>query len=105
MADPRKLVDKTDIPIALQTASQMISMKPVEVWELVEEEMVEKSPEQVEMVKGMIKSLLKSQALAHHHVTDVADHLTALADVVSVPALLQVMNGTVRPVVAVEFMK
>ena len=41
---------------------------------------------------------LKLQALAHRHAADVADHLTASMDMISVPTLLQVMNATVRPV-------
>ena len=61
LADPRKLVDKEKIPIAPQTASQLISTKPREVWELVKEEMAQKTPQQVDMLKGIIK---KSQALA-----------------------------------------
>ena len=65
----KKTVDLTTLvdeePIAPQRASQMISMKPAEVWELFKEEMNTKSPEQVEMLKNMIKALLKSQALAH----------------------------------------
>ena len=65
------------------------------VWELVEEEMTGKSLKQVKMVQDTIKNLLKSQALAHQHVADVADHLTALVDMVNIPVLLQVMNATV----------
>ena len=49
------------------------------------------------MLKNMIKALLKSQALAHRHAADVADHLMALADMISIPGLLQVMNVTLHP--------
>ena len=83
MVDLTALVD--DNQIALQTASQMISLKPTEVWELVEEEVSAKKPEQIRMLKDRTKSLCKSQALAHRHALDVADHLTALADMVSIP--------------------
>ena len=51
--DPSTLVDEGEI--APQKASQMISMKPAEVWELVEEEMSMKSPDQVKMMKDTIK--------------------------------------------------
>ena len=97
MIDPTTLVD--DDVIAPQKASQIISMKPNKVWELVEEEMVNKSPEQVKMMKDMIKVLLRSQSLAHRHAVD---HLMVLSDMMSIPGLLQVMNATLCPVVAVK---
>ena len=50
MTDPQKLVDEEDLPIVPQTASQMTLMKLAEVWELVKEEMAEKSPKQVKIV-------------------------------------------------------
>ena len=98
--DPSTLVEEGEI--TPQTASQIISMKPAEVWELVKEEMSVKSPEQVKMMKDMIKALLKLQSLAHRHAADVADHLTALMNMMSIPGLLQVMNVTLHPIVAVK---
>ena len=50
--DPGKLVDDTDI--GPQTASQIMSMKPQEVFELVEEEVVGKSKEQISAIKKCI---------------------------------------------------
>ena len=100
MVDPTSLVDEG--PIAPQTVLQIISMKPAEVWELVEEEMSAKKPEQVKMLKEMIKNICKSQVLAHRHAADVADHLVALTDVVSMLIALKVMNAMMRPVVAVK---
>ena len=60
------------------------------------------SPEQVKMMKDTIKALLKSQSLAHRHAADVTDHLTALADMMNIPGLLQVMDVTLCLVVAVK---
>ena len=98
--DPTSLVD--DLPIAPQRASQLVSLKPEEVWELVEEKISAKKPEQVKMMKDTIKNICRSQALAHRHAVDTADNTLALADMVSVPILLKVMNATMRPVVAVK---
>ena len=61
--DPTSLVD--DEPIAPQTASQIVSMKPQEVLKLVEEEISTRKPEQKWMIWETIKNVCKSQALAH----------------------------------------
>ena len=53
--DPGTLADDTDI--GPQTASQMMSMKPQEVFELVEEELVRKSKEQVNAIKKCIGNI------------------------------------------------
>ena len=53
--DPGTLVDDTDI--GPQTASQMMSMKPQEVFKLVEEELVGKSKEQISAIKKCISSI------------------------------------------------
>ena len=63
--DPGTLVD--DMAIGPQTASQMMSMKPQEVLELVEEELAGKSKEQITAIKKCIGSICKEQALAHRH--------------------------------------
>ena len=58
--DPGTLVD--DKNIGPQTASQMMSMKPQEVFELVEEELVRKSKEQVITIRKCIGNICKEQA-------------------------------------------
>ena len=70
--DPGMLVD--DMDIGPQTASQMMSMKPQEVFELVEEELVRKSKEQINAIKKCIGSICREQALAHRHVAEAADN-------------------------------
>ena len=72
------LVDDTDI--GPQTASQMMSMKPQEVFELVEEELVGKSKEQVNAIKKCIGSICKEQAMAHRHAAEAVDNLSALME-------------------------
>ena len=51
--DPGTLVDDTEI--GPQTASEMMKMKPQEVFELVEEELVGKTKEQINAIKKCIK--------------------------------------------------
>ena len=68
--DPGTLVDDTDI--GPQTASQMMSMKLQEVFELVEEELVGKSKEQISAIKKCIASVCKEQALGHRHAVEAA---------------------------------
>ena len=96
--DPRTLVD--DMDIGPQTASQMMSMKPQEVFELVEEELIGKSKEQISPVKKCIGSICKEQALAHRHAAEAVDNLLALTEMVSLPILVKVISVTMRPTVA-----
>ena len=94
------LVDDTDI--GPQTASQMMSMKPQEVFKLVEEELVGKSKEQINAIKRCISNICKEQALAHRHAAEAADNLVALTEMVSLPILVKVISGTMRPTVAIK---
>ena len=102
----RKTLDPTSIiqeePIGPQTASEMVSMNPEEMCQMLEEELQTKTPEEVQQIKNTIKNLCKSQALAHRHAANLADYLAQLTDMVSLPATIKVMNSTLRPVVAVK---
>ena len=98
--DPGTLVD--DTVIGPQTASQMVSMKPQEVFELVEEELVGKSKEQINAIKKCISSICKKQALAHRHAAEAADNLSALTDLVSLPIMIKVISATMRLTVAIR---
>ena len=98
--DPTSLVD--DLPIGPQTASQIVSMKPEDVMELVEEEIATIKPEQKKMIKQTIQNICRSQALVHRYAADLGDHLASLCDMVSIPMMLKVMNATMRLVVAVK---
>ena len=98
--DPGMLVDDTDI--GPQMASQMMSMKPQEVFELVEEELVGKSREQINAIKKCIGNICKEQALAHRHAAEAVDNLAALMEMVSLPILMKVISGTMRPTVAIK---
>ena len=101
--DPGTLVDDTDI--GPQTTSQMMSMKPQEVFELVEEELVGKSKEQIDAIKKCIGNIYKEQALAHRHVAEAADNLATLTEMVSLPILVKVISGTMRPTVAIKILE
>ena len=57
--DPGTLVDDTEI--GPQTASEMMKMKPQEVFELVEEELVGKTKEQVNAIKKCIGNVCREQ--------------------------------------------
>ena len=98
--DPGTLVDNTDI--GPQTASEMMTMKPQEVFELVEEELVGKSKEQVNTIKKCIGNICKEQALAHRHAAEVADNLVALTEMVSLLILIKVISATMRPTMAIK---
>ena len=77
-------------------------MKPQEVFELVEEELVGKSKEQINAIKKCISSICKEQALAHRHAAEAADNLSALTDLVSLPIIIKVISATMRRTVAIQ---
>ena len=103
--DPTTLVPEP--AIAPQRASDMISFKkPDEILEVVKGELEgKKTPVQVKELKIMIANNCRSQALAHRHAADVADHLVMLTDIASLPVVMMVINACQRPVVAVKILE
>ena len=101
--DPGTLVDDTEI--GPQTASEMMKMKPQEVFELVEEELVRKTKEQVNAIKKCIGNVCREQALAHRHVAEVADNLASLTEMVGLPILVKVIRVMMRPTVAIKILE
>ena len=101
--DPGTLTD--DKEIGPQTASEMMKMKLQEVFELVEEELVGKNREQVNAIKKCIGNVCREQALAHRHAAEAADNLAMLMEMVSLPILVKVISGAMRPTVAIKIPK
>ena len=97
--DLTTLVDSTDI--GPQMASDIVNLKPQEIFELVEDELVGKSKEQVNVIKKCIGNICREQALAHRHAAEAADNLASLTDLVSLPILIKVISATMRPTVAI----
>ena len=100
VVDPGMLI--VDTEIGPQTASEMMKMKPHEVFELVEEELVRKTKEQVNVIKKCIGNVCREQALAHRHVAEAADNLALLMEMVSLPILVKVISVMMRPTVAIK---
>ena len=98
--DPGTLVGDTEI--GLQRASEMIKMKPQEVFKLVENELTRKMKEQVNAIKKCIGNICKEQALAHRHTAEAADNLAALTELVSLLILVKVISATMMPTVAIK---
>ena len=98
--DPTTLVENMEI--GPQMASDVVSLKPQEIFELVEEELVGKSKEQVNVIKKCIGNICREQALAHRHAAEAADNLASLTDLVSLPIVIKVMSATMRPTVAIK---
>ena len=90
-------------PVAPQRASDAVSFKnPDEILESLKEELAGKTPLQIKELKITIANICRSQALAHQHTADVADHLVTLTEITSLPVVMTVMNACQRPVVAVK---
>ena len=98
--DPVTLVDDTEI--GPQMASDVMNLKPQEIFELVEEELVGKTKEQVNTIKKCIGNICREQALAHRHAAEAADNMANLTELVSLPILLKVISTTMRPTVAIK---
>ena len=98
--DPTTLVDITDI--GPQMASDIVNLKPQEIMELVEDELVGKSEQQVGRIKKCIGNICREQALAHRHAAEAAENLANLTDLVSLPILVKVISATMRPTVAIK---
>ena len=101
--DPGTLVDNMEI--GPQTASEMMKMKPQEVFELVEEELVGKTKEQTNAIKKCIGNICREQELAHRHVAEAADNLATLTDMVSLLILVKVISATMKPTVTIKIPK
>ena len=97
--DPTTLVEDTEI--GPQMASDVMNLKPQEIFELVEDELVGKTKEQVNIIKKCIGNICREQALAHRHAAEAADNLVSLTDLVSLPILIKVISATMRPTVAI----
>ena len=97
--DLTTLVESTEI--GPQMVSDVVSLKPQEIFELVEDELVGKSKEQVNIIKKCIGNICREQALAHRHAAEAADNLASLMDMVSLPILIKVISATMRPTVAI----
>ena len=100
-ADPTTLI--AEELVAPQRASDVVSFKnPDEILEAVKEELAGKTPVQIKELKITIANICRSQALAHQHAADAADHLVTLTEIASLPVVMTVINSCQRPVVAVK---
>ena len=98
--DPVTLMEETKI--GPQMASDVMNLKPQEIFELVEEELVGKTKEQVNTIKKCMGNICREQALAHRHAAEAADNMSNLTELVSLPILIKVMSATMRPTVAIK---
>ena len=98
--DPTTLVENMEI--GPQSASDVVSLKPQEIFELVEEELVGKSKEQVKVIKKCIGNICREQVLAHRHAAEAADNLVSLTDLVGLQILIKVISATMRPTMAIK---
>ena len=100
-ADPTTLIPEP--PVAPQRASDAVSFKnPDEILEVVKEELAGKTPIQIKELKITIANLCRSQALAHRHAANAADHLVMLNEIASLPVVMMVINACQQSVVAVK---
>ena len=91
-ADPTTLVPEP--AVAPQRASDVISFKrPDEILEAVKGDLEGKTPLQIKELKITVANICRSQALAHRHTADVADHLVTLTKIASLPVVMTMINA------------
>ena len=91
-ADPTTLIPEQ--PVTPQRASDEVSFKkPDEILEAVKEELAGKTPVQIKELKITIANICRSQALAHRHAADAADHLVTLTEIASLQVVMTVINS------------
>ena len=102
----RKTLDPTSIiqeePIGPQTALEIVSMNPEEMFQMLEEELEKKTPEEDQHIKNTIKNLCKLQALAQRHAANSANSHPQQDDWISTwnvhrPELHPWSHNTFRP--------
>ena len=98
--DPATLVEDTEI--GPHMASDVMNLKPQEVFELVEEKLVDKTREQVNVIKKCIGNICREQAIGHRHAVEVVDNMVNLTELVSLPILIKVISTTMRPTMAIK---
>ena len=98
--DPTTLVE--DMEIGPQMASDVMNLKPQEIFELVADDLVRKTKEKVNIIKKCIRNICREQALAHRHVAEAADNMASLTELVSLPILIKVISTTMRPTMAIK---
>ena len=98
--NPVTLMEETEI--GPQMASDAMNLKLQEIFELVEEELVGKMKEQVNMIRKCIGNICREQALAHRHAAEAADNIANLTELISLPILIKVISTTMRPIVAIK---
>ena len=102
--DPTTLVPEP--PVAPQRASDVVSFKnPDKILEAVKEDLAGKTLIQIKELKITIANICRSQALAHRHAVDMADHLVMLTKIASLPVVMMVINSCQQPVVAVKILE
>ena len=102
--DPTTLVP--ELAAASQRAYDVISFKkPDEILEAVKGELEGKTPLHIKELKITVANICRSQALAHRHAADAADHLVTLTEIASLPVVMTMINACQRPVVAVKILE
>ena len=100
VVDPATLVEDTEI--GPQMTSDVMNLKPQEIFELVEEELVGKTKEQANVIKKCIGNICREQALEHRHAAEAVDNMANLTELVSLPILIKVISTMMRPTVAIK---
>ena len=84
----------------------MVSFKnPDKILEALKEDLAGKTLIQIKELKITIANICRSQALAHRHAVDTADHLVMLTEIASLPVVMMVINSCQQPVVAVKILE
>ena len=93
------LVDKEEDP---QVAKETTEIEEKEVYARIKDEYDKMSPEKQQELTHHVQGILRSNTLAHKHAAAAAEHLVDASRLLSMPAVVALLNATARPLVKIH---
>ena len=90
--------EEEDAQVAIETTET----EEKEVYERIQKELDNMSPQKQKESLHHVQGILHSNALAHRHAAKVAEHLADASKLLSTPGVLALSNVTARPLVGIH---
>ena len=93
------LVDEEEDP---QVAIETMEIEEKEVYARIKDEYDKMSPEKQKQLTYHVQGILQENVLAHKHAAAAAEHLSDASRLLSMPAIVTLLNATARPLVGIH---
>ena len=99
-AVPKELLvnEEEDAQVAIETTE----IEEKEVYERIQKEFDDMTPQKQKELRHHVQGILHSNALAHRHAADAAEHLADASKLLSTPGIIALSNPTARPLVGIH---